>query len=270
MCESKELLVGYVYDELSVEDRQSLQAHLAGCGKCRLELEGLRATRTHLALWSPPEPDLGFRVIQGGSAPAPALPRRMRLAPAFAFAAAAVIVLAVAAAIANIEVRYGSDGMTVRTGWASRQAQGGLSEITAAAPTSPGRDPSAATASAVPAGGSGDFAELDRRLRGIEAALAAQPADRGMQLASSARTGMSDAEMLRRVRQIVSEAESRQEKAVAQRLLAVFGDLDRRVRADLAVMQQGLGQYQGLTNANIAQTQDIVNQLVRVANKQEK
>jgi hypothetical protein len=50
----------------------------------------------------------------------------------------------------------------------------------------------------------------------------------------------------------------------------VFGDLDRRVRADLAVMQQGLGQYQGLTNANIAQTQDIVNQLVRVANKQEK
>src|SRR5687767_9583362 len=118
MCESKELLVGYIYDELSTEERQALQVHLAACGACRLELEGLRATRTHLSLWSPPVPDLGFRVIQGGSAPAPALPRRVRLAPAFAFAAAAVIVLAVAAAIANVEVKYGNDGVTVRAGWA--------------------------------------------------------------------------------------------------------------------------------------------------------
>jgi hypothetical protein len=258
MCDSKELLVGYVYDELSAEDRQALQAHLAACGACRLELEGLRATRTHLALWSPPVPDLGFRVIQGGSAPAPALPRRRRLAPAFAFAAAAVIVLAVAAAIANIEVRYGDDGVTVRTGWA--RTESGVANAPATAS-------SAVTASAVPAAGRDEFAELDRRLLSIEVSLAAQPASSGTQLASASR--MSDAEMLRQVRRLVSEAESRQEKAVAQRLLALIGDFDRMRRADLAAMQQGLGQYQGLTNANIAQTQDVVNLLVR-ANKQEK
>ena len=265
MCDSKELLVGCVYDELSAEERQALQAHLAACGACRLELEGLRATRTHLALWSPPVPDLGFRVIQGGSAPAPALPRRMRLAPAFAFAAAAVIVLAVAAAIANIEVKYGDDGVTVRTGWGSPpQVQGGPVE-TATTSAVPGQASGAVTASARR---NDDFAELDRRLRSIESSLAAPPARRGTQLASASR--MSDAEMLRQVRRLVSEAESRQEKAVAQRLLAVIGDFDRMRRADLATMQQGLGQYQGLTNANIAQTQDMVNQLFRVSNKQEK
>ncbi|MEX1128700.1 MAG: zf-HC2 domain-containing protein [Vicinamibacterales bacterium] len=266
MCESKELLVGYIYDELSAEERQALQAHLAACGACRLELEGLRATRTHLALWSPPVPDLGFRVIQGGSAPAPVLPRRMRLGPAFAFAAAAVIVLAVAAAIANIEVRYGNDGVTVRTGWVSPEVQGGPAE-TATASAVPGQASGPVTASAPR---NDDFAELDRRLRGLEAALVAQPADSGTQLAGSTTTRLSDAEMLRRVRQIVSEAESRQDKAVTQRLLALIGDFDRVRRADLALMQQGLGQYQGLTNANIAQTQDMVNQLVRVANKQDK
>jgi anti-sigma factor RsiW len=262
MCDSKELLVGYVYDELSVEERQALQAHLAACGACRLELEGLRATRTHLALWSPPVPDLGFRVIQGGSAPAPALPRRMRLGPAFAFAAAAVIVLAVAAAIANIEVRYGNEGVTVRTGWARTET---------AAANAPAAASNAVTASAAGLTSPGaDFAELDNRLRGLEAALAAQPADSGTHLVGSPPTRLSDAEMLRRVRQIVSEAESRQEKAVTQRLLALIGDFDRMRRADLAAMQQGLGQYQGLTNANIAQTQDLVNQLFRVSNKQDK
>ena len=258
MCDSKELLVGYVYDELSAEDRQALQVHLAACGACRLELEGLRATRTHLALWSPPVPDLGFRVIQGGSAPAPALPRRMRLAPAFVFAAAAVIVLAVAAAIANIEVRYGNDGVTVRTGWAGTETA--MANVPAAA------------SGAVPASAAGrdEFAELDRRLRSIEASLAAQPASSRMQLASSAMTRMSDAEMLRQVRRIVDEAETRQETAVAHKLLQVFRDFDQKRLTDLALIQQGLDQYQGMTNAEIAQNRDMFNQLVRAASRQEK
>ena len=77
MCDSKELIVGYIYGELSSDGtRGRSNAHLAVCADCRVEIEELRSTRTHLALWAPPEPDLGFRVIRGGSAPAPALPRR--------------------------------------------------------------------------------------------------------------------------------------------------------------------------------------------------
>src|SRR5688572_15189038 len=127
MCESKELIVGYVYGEVPPDERGAFETHLAACVDCRTEIEELRATRTHLSLWAPPEPDLGFRVIRGGAAPAPALPRR-RLMPAFAFAAAAVIVLAAAAAIANLEVQY--SGVTVRAGW-GRAAPSGPEGATA-------------------------------------------------------------------------------------------------------------------------------------------
>jgi hypothetical protein len=255
MCESKELIVGYVYDELSPGERAEFEAHLAGCARCEIEIQELRSTRTHLTLWAPPEPDLGFRVIRGGAAPAPALPRRSRFVPAFAFAAAAVIVLAVAAAIANVEVRYGGDGMVVRTGWsASRSTATGAPADVA---------PDARVVSVQPQAPAADFAALDRRLREIELALGDATAGGGVQVASAAR--MSDAEILRRVRQIVGEAEARQETAVAQRLLAVVRDFDLQRRTDLALIQQGIGQFQGLTNTEIAQNRDMLNQLVRAA-----
>lgn len=263
MCETEELIVGYVYDELSTDERTELEQHLATCGACRVEVEELRATRGCLESWTPPQPDLGFRVIRGGSAPAAALPRRPRLVPAFAFAAAAVIVLAAAAAIANVEIRYGGDGMTVRTGWARTDVPGAARPDVALV-SSPARPAQPAPADA------DAFAALDLRLREIEAALRApaQPPG-GVRLASG--QGMTDAEMLGRVRQIVSDAEARQETAVAQLLLQVVRDFDQQRRADIALIQQGLGQYQGLTNAEIAQNREMVNQLVRAATtRQEK
>ena len=81
---------------------------------------------------------------------------------------------------------------------------------------------------------------------------------------------MDDAEMLRRVRQIVDEAQSRQQTVVAQQLLQVVRDFDRQRATDLAAIQQGLGTYQGLTNVEIAQQRDMLNQLYRVAARQEK
>lgn len=253
MCECQELIAGYLYDELSPPERLEFEAHLRGCAECRGDVDGLRATRVHLASWSPPEPDLGFRVIRGGAAPAAALPRPRRLAPAFGFAAAAVIVLAAALAIANVEVRYGGDGVTVRTGWAE-------SPVTPAPATNP-------APAAVPAAAA-EFAALDRRLRELETAMTTTGA--GTMSAADA-GGLSDTEILRRVRQIVTEAEARQETAFARRLLEVVRDFDRQRRADILLIQQGLGQYQGLTNAEIAQNRDMLNQLVRAAaTRQEK
>ena len=266
MCDKQELIVGYVYDELSRADQAALEGHLATCGGCRVEVEELRATRGYLASWKPPEPDLGFRVIRGGSAPAVALPRRFALAPAFAFAAAAVVVLAVAAAIANVEVRYSGDGVTVRTGWAGTSATDTPAVVRPDVALAAEHSGSSGQAAA---GGLGDFAELDLRLREIEAVLKTPAAGAGpVQMAASATSQqMSDAEMLRRVRQIVTEAEQRQETAVAQLLLQVVRDF----RTDIALMQQGLGTYQGMTNAEIAQNREMVNQLVRAAStRQEK
>jgi hypothetical protein len=258
MCD-KELIVGYLYGELSRDERQALEAHLASCAECRIEVAELRSTRQHLALWHPPEPDLGFRVIRGGAEPAPALPRRSRMVTAMGLAAAAAIVLAAGAAVANLEVRYGGDGVTIRTGW-SRAAT--VSDATAVIQAN------AADGTAVqPAAASADFIALDRRLRELEAALSAAPSQPGVQTAAAR---MSDAEMLRRVREIVNEAEARQQTDVTRRLYDVARAFDVLRRADMAQMQQGLGQYQGLTNAEIATNRDMLNQLVRAATRQEK
>lgn len=256
MCNRGDLLVGYIYDEISDRDRRGVEAHLATCADCRDEVEGLRSTRGHLAQWAPPQPELGFRIISGGAAPASvtALPRR-RFAPVFAFAAAAVIVLAVAAAVANVEVRYGADGLTIRTGWSGRSdpamvaASGGE--------TGPPARPVAT-----------DVATLEARLAEIERALA--QAESGPRLQNASAVRMSDAELLQRVRQMLRDAEVRQETAVAQQLLQVVRDLDRQRRSDWALIQQGLGQYQGVTNAEIANTRDQINQLIRANSKQER
>ena len=251
MCNSSELIVGYLYDELGDDERRSFDAHLSVCEECRSEVAGLKATRSHLSLWAPPQPEFAFRIVRD-HAPAKVLPMRSRWKPALGLAAAAVLVLAVASAIANLEVKYDANGLVVRTGWARSDgdtAQNGPS----------GR---AANVGLQPA--SNEFQTLDRRLRDLEAAAASAG---GVQTASAR---MDDAEMLRRVRQIVGEAESRQQTVVAQQLLQVVRDFDRQRASDLTAIQQGLGTYQGLTNAEIAQQRDMLNQLYRVAARQEK
>ena len=259
MCDNKELILGYVYDELLPEERQALTAHVSGCPDCQIELEELRATRMHLSLWAPPEPDLGFRVIRGGAAPAPALPRRHRFVSALSYAAAAVIVFAAASAIANLEVRYGNDGVTISTGWA-RGSVGATPPVATVDSPSPQTTNTALTQ---------EFAALDARLRDLEGAMSSGGATPGVQNASASR--MSDSELLRTVRQIVGEAERRQETATARQLLQMFRDFDNQRRADIALIQQGLGQYQGLTNAEIAQNRDMLNQFIRAAaTRQEK
>jgi hypothetical protein len=260
MCD-KELIVGYIYGELSRDEREALDRHLSVCADCRIEIEELRSTRQHLTLWAPPEPDLGFRVIRGGTAPAPALPRRSRLASAFKYAAAAAIVLAAGAAVANLEIRYGADGLVARTGWSRGEASAANSAVES------GR--TASGAAVLPASASADFVALDQRLREIERVLNAAASTADLQSASNTR--MSDAELLRRVRQLVSEAEARQQTDVTRRILDVARAFDIQRRADIAYFQQGLGQYQGQTNAEIAQNRELVNQIIRAAaTRQEK
>ncbi|CAN5862727.1 hypothetical protein BH18ACI5_BH18ACI5_12170 [soil metagenome] len=255
MCDSKEFIVGYLYDDLTDTERRSFDTHMAVCGECRDELIALRATRAHLGLWSPPLRDLGIRVVREEiGEPGRVLPMRARRnwSAAFGLAAAAVLVLAAATAIANLEVRYDANGFAVRTGWARSSDV----PVQVQAPST--------AALAVPAS---DFARLEQRLMELER-RAVQSSAGGMQVVSGPR--MSDAEILRRVREMVGEAESRQQTVVSKRLLQVVQDFDRARQSDLAAIQHGLGTYQGLTNAEIATQRDMLNQLYRVAARQEK
>ena len=245
MCDNKELLVGYVYDDLTPGERAAIDGHLLICADCREEAAALQATRGHLASWTPPQSDLGFEIVRHSVEPrGKVLPFRSRLAPALGLAAAAVLVLAAASAIANLEVRYDNNGLVVRTGWAQTAPVAQDSSLVGQAPAgqAPAAQPVAVTWRA-------DFDALERRLRDIESNMGVQVANGAVPAGSPGR--MTDAEILRRVREIVREAESRQDVAVAQRLLQVMQDLERQRRTDYAMLQQENAQFHGATSAEL-------------------
>ena len=151
MCDSKDLLVGFLYGELDAADRRTFQAHLTSCADCREELAGLRATRGQIASWTPPEPDFGFRIVRGAAAPPPA--PRFRISPAWGLAAAAVLVM-------------GGRGRDRQSRRALRRASSSAPDGTAAA-RSP-RSGERASPAVTPVDWSAQAAALDRRLRELE------------------------------------------------------------------------------------------------------
>src|SRR5262249_12824666 len=62
-CGDHGALVSYLYDECTPTESRAIAAHAAICRACAIELRSLGATREHLATWTPPEVQLGFRVV---------------------------------------------------------------------------------------------------------------------------------------------------------------------------------------------------------------
>jgi Putative zinc-finger len=250
MCD-KELLVGYLYDEIDTVERRTMETHLLTCADCRGELKDLRSTRTRLASWAPPAPDLEFQVVR-----APAIlasrTRYWSISPAWGLAAAAVLVLSVATAIANVEMKYGPDGLTVRTG--ALRASGVTPVSTAAAPA-----PVAVASEDVRL--RRDVQSISQRLHDLEAAAGARPV---LTSAHIPATQPSSADLLRAVRQLISESESRQEQELARRLSQVLRDVEGTRRVDLDRVQRALAEMQGVTDTTIIRQQQIENHLLRV------
>lgn len=243
MCTDNDLIIGYVYGEIGDTDRAAFESHLTTCAACRYEVSELRAARGHLTAWAPPEPDLGFEIVRATPRLAstsdrtnPAPERRFRVSPAWGLAAAAVLVLATAAAIANIEIRYDAQGLVVRTGWA--------------------RDAAAPPAAVQANGGRADLvpvsrAELDalnRRLKDLEAA-ASRPSSATV-LASGPR--MSDAEIIRRMQEMLNRSEARQQRELATQITQVIRDVDTVRQIDNVRYRQGIGQLGRQTAAEVA------------------
>ncbi|HXQ77913.1 MAG TPA: zf-HC2 domain-containing protein [Gemmatimonadaceae bacterium] len=242
MCESKELLVSFLYSEIDPADKRMFERHLATCSECREELAELGATRAQIGLWTPPEADLGFRIVREAT-PSPSSRRWFQFSPAWGLAAAAVLLLAIGAAIANLDVRYGSDGLVVRTGW----------NHTA--------DPTAASAAAnvTPVDWKTQTDQLDRRLSDLERTLSSRSSS-PVQNASAA--DLTDDQVLQRVREIVGQSESRQQRAFAARLADLMREVDAQRRLDLATIDQGLTRLQNSSSV----TKDLVQRLaVRTA-----
>ena len=62
-CGDHGALVSYLYDECAPNERRAISAHVAICRACAEELTALGATREQLATWTPPEAQLGFRIV---------------------------------------------------------------------------------------------------------------------------------------------------------------------------------------------------------------
>lgn len=200
MCDT-ELLLAYLYDELPATDRQTFDRHLATCANCREEVTDLRGTRTHLTSWAPPEPDLGFQVVRRPT-PIASPSRWWRVSPAWGLAAAALLVVAVSAAIANVEVKFGDGGVVVSTGWSRSANSGAVPVLAAGASVS-------------------ELQRVEARIAELEGRLASRQA---ATLTPVSVTRMSDAEIVRLVRQAVSESEQRQQGVLARQILQVNRD----------------------------------------------
>jgi anti-sigma factor RsiW len=240
-CLDKESLVAYLYDEPDEVERRQVEHHLAGCASCAREVRELRAVRSTLRDWEPAGEAPGFRLVQDG--PAPETRREWWRLPAWAQAIAAVLVLSAGAAIANLDVRYGSDGLVVRTGWQREQ---------------PARPvPFQASASMTGAPWRTDLSALERRLREefvAPATLRTAPV--------SAASSLSDEQLLARVRQIVQESEQRQRRELGMRIAEVLRDVDVQRRADLVRMENGLGALENRTGLEVAQQRQMLMRLV--------
>jgi anti-sigma factor RsiW len=233
MCDSKELLVGFLYDELDVTDRPRFETHLASCAECRDELAGFRATRGQIAQWAPPEPDFAFTIVRRATAPQPA--GRFRVSREWGLAAAALLVMGLGAAIAHIEVRLSGDGLTVRTGW-QRDA------------VSPASLPASSDAArGTPPEWTAQVAALNERLHRLETSPAPplQPAAAGNQDANA---------VLRQVRDMLAASEMRQQRALTK----ISRDFDTQRQVDLATISQSMTRLQNTSDAEVKQYRDLI------------
>lgn len=242
-CDDTETLVAYLYDEVDGETRAAVGRHLPACSRCQADLAALGGVRQALTEWTPPAPALRFTVgpeTALTSVVRPAVPA-WQTVPRWAQAIAAMLALAVAASVANVQVRHDAGGWTVSTGWMT-----------------PAPSALAADAAAQEAWRPELVAleeSLRSEIRGRSGATEPIPAT------TSAAT--SDSVTMARLQTLIEASEKRQQQELAMRLAQFGRDVDLQRRADLVRIDQGLGQLEGRTGAEVARQREVLNYIMR-------
>jgi hypothetical protein len=255
-----EALVSYLYDELDGAQRSAFDTHLVLCARCRSELEQLSGVRTQLSEWEAPavvgrESSVNNLPSSVGSPQSAAVRRQTwwREIPAWAQVAAAVLCLGVGAGLANLNVRYDHDGLSIQTGWLKQDRVAPNATTGVAQDFSPARPNASAPWRA-------DLAALEQQLRTEWQSANTAPA--GVTLARSTRPSMSDAELLKRVRALVDESERRQNRELALRVGEMARDVHTQRQADLRKIDQSLEYVLSNTGLAVAKQQQTLNYLV--------
>jgi len=257
----EQTLIAYLYDDIDAAERAVFDAHLGDCARCRRDLAALGGVRQRLASWQPPLPRIStltaHRSVQPSVEPSALSPQPWyRQVPAWAHVAAALLFLGVSAGIANLDVRYDANGLSVRTGW-SKPAP----VVAVAQPKNPMNQMSPVNL-VNPANlvNQDQMSALEQRLRTeIRTATAAQPA----RAASAA-----DAETLRRVRALIDDSEKREQRELALRVAQVLRDVNAQRQADLSKIDRNLGLIQNNTGVEILKQREMLNYMMRVSQRQ--
>lgn len=89
MCDQRERLIDYLYDEAAPADRREVEEHLDACRECRDEMRAFRRVREDLLAWDVPASESVWTPF----APAPVVVPWHRQVPAWALTAAAGLML---------------------------------------------------------------------------------------------------------------------------------------------------------------------------------
>jgi hypothetical protein len=230
-----------------------VERHLRTCAACARETDALQGVRQSLTAWDPPAPHLGFEISQKpATVPRPNRWASLGALPAWAQAAAAVLVVAAGAALANLQIQYGAEGLTIRTGW-----------MAPALVASPG-GPAVATATRPAEDWRPALAALERSLR-QELREARQTGGPAVTTRAADHQASDTSTVIRQVQALVSASESRQRDEMARRLSQTYRDWDMQRRGDIVRIEQRIGTLQGRTFKAEAGQQEVLNLLRRVS-----
>ena len=147
MCDDREKLIAYLYDEVDASDRRLMDAHLASCAECRDELKSLRSVRQDLLAWDVPEHGSVWKPFA-----TPVVAPWWRQVPAWGLAAAATLMF----------------GIGMAGGFAARALM--------PAPVAMAAAPQPVAPIAAPAATADDVQQLRERLASIEKVALSPPA----------------------------------------------------------------------------------------------
>jgi len=230
MCEQRERVLDYLYDEASPAGRREVEQHLESCDTCRDDIRAFRRVREDLLAWDVPNQSSVWTPF----APAPVVPWH-RQVPAWAMAAAASLMLLLGAAGGGVAA-YALGG--------TRDA-GGSGVVAASAPAAP-----QAAAWDAPA-----IESLVRReLASAGLSPNTQPAPVVTPAAAFRADPATEQRLLARATQLVGASEERQLALVRGFLFEVAREADRQRKDD--------GQALGALRAQVDQLQAVLNQLV--------
>ena len=249
-CDDKTTLVSYLYGEIDADTRRAVDDHLARCAACAAEVTALGDVRSELGLWAEPDVELDFAIVKKSQLPSPNVLRPARwwnTVPAWAQAAAALLVVAAGASMANLQIKSGPEGLSVSTGWMPPAAG----------------EPATAAGPGVRVQGAAASDEFKAQLAALEQRLREEiSTTRDQNVNRAVSTGGADPATIRRVEQMIADAEQRHSQELARRFVDFTNDMTMQRRADMMSIQRAFN----LQESQMVRQRQMLNNAIRVSN----